>query len=90
MLQNASPDVIKVLAGNKCDNESLRAVGKVDGEKVSVVKSDDECIFCYNIIVTVTTTKPVRDGHILADTQIFCLLWVFVLHTSVAISFRIY
>lgn len=33
--QNASPDVIKVLAGNKCDNESLRAVDKADGEKVS-------------------------------------------------------
>lgn len=33
--QNASPDVIKVLAGNKCDNDSLRAVDKADGEKVS-------------------------------------------------------
>lgn len=35
--QNASPDVIKVLAGNKCDNESLRAVDKADGEKVSIL-----------------------------------------------------
>lgn len=36
-LQNASPDVIKVLAGNKCDNESLRAVDKADGEKVIIL-----------------------------------------------------
>jgi len=34
--QNASPDVIKVLAGNKCDNETVRAVDKADGEKVSI------------------------------------------------------
>ncbi|XP_026822615.1 ras-related protein Rab-13-like [Rhopalosiphum maidis] len=33
--ENASPDVIKVLAGNKCDNETVRAVDKADGEKIA-------------------------------------------------------
>lgn len=37
MLQNASPDVIKVLAGNKCDAVSQRVVEQDMGQKVFVI-----------------------------------------------------
>ena len=37
MFQNASPDVVKVLAGNKCDATTQRAVEAERGEKVRLV-----------------------------------------------------
>ncbi|XP_054713992.1 ras-related protein Rab-8A-like [Uloborus diversus] len=33
--ENASPDVVKVLVGNKCDNSSLRVVEQEQGRKVA-------------------------------------------------------
>lgn len=48
-MQNASPDVIKVLAGNKCDNESLRVVDKADGEKVSTSPLIYLRVFIYKL-----------------------------------------
>lgn len=53
--QNASPDVIKVLAGNKCDNDSLRAVDKADGEKVSIIIEQ-----CYIILHTYSSSSLFR------------------------------
>jgi hypothetical protein len=37
--QNASPDVVKVLAGNKCDATTQRAVEAERGEKVRIYHS---------------------------------------------------
>lgn len=39
MRQNASPNVVKVLAGNKSDAEFQRVVERANGEKVKHAKS---------------------------------------------------
>ncbi|XP_075231043.1 ras-related protein Rab-13-like [Lycorma delicatula] len=65
---NAPPDVVKILAGNKCDATSLRSVTTDSGKKLAehfdIPFYEVSCKNSYNVEeVFVTLARLIRDNH---------------------------